>query len=85
MSLYQGWGRKYFSISSLLNPIGNLWKILKDRIQQRKPFPRTVEQLKVALREEWNKLEPYVLYNLINNMPKRVKMVIEAKGGHSKY
>ena len=58
---------------------------LKDRIQQRRPFPRTVEQLKVALREEWNKLEPYVLYNLINSMPKRVKMVIGAKGGHSKY
>jgi len=85
MSLYQGWGRKYFSISLLLNPIENLWKILKDRIQQRKPFPRTVEQLKAALREEWGKLEPDVLINLVNSMPKRVKMVIEARGGHSKY
>src|SRR6185369_4506371 len=68
-----------------LNPIENLWKILKDRTQQRKPFPRTVEQLKAALREEWGKLEPDVLINLVNSMPKRVKMVIEAKGGHSKY
>jgi len=62
-----------------LNSIENLWKILKDRTQQRKPFPRTVEQLKTALREEWCKLEPGVLLNLVNSMPKRVKMVIEAK------
>jgi len=68
-----------------LNPIENLWKILKDRIQQRKPFPKTVQQLKIALKEEWSKLESNSLSNLINSMPKRVRMVIEEKGGHTKY
>jgi transposase len=68
-----------------LNPIENLWKILKDKTQQRKPFPRTVEQLKIALKEEWCKLESHILLSLVSSMPKRVKLVVEAKGGHSKY
>ncbi|CAG8525569.1 8883_t:CDS:2 [Funneliformis caledonium] len=49
----------------------NLWKILKDRIQQRKPFPKTVQQLKIALKEDWSKLESNSLSNLINSIPKR--------------
>ena len=36
-----------------LNPIENIWKILKDNIQNQKDFPRTVSELKVALKKEW--------------------------------
>jgi transposase len=68
-----------------INPIENLWKILKDRIQQRKPFPRTTQQLKVALEEEWGKLEPGILFNLVDSLPRRIKMVIDTKGGPIKY
>ena len=68
-----------------LNPIENLWKVLKDNVQKKKRFPRTVAELKVALNEEWSKLSPALLFKLIDSMPKRVKMVLEAKGGPTKY
>ncbi|GBC36392.1 IS630 family transposase [Rhizophagus irregularis DAOM 181602=DAOM 197198] len=41
-----------------LNPIENIWKQLKDNIQARKTFLRTVSELKVALSKEW----PYKKY-----------------------
>ena len=35
-----------------LDPTENIWKLLKDNIQKREVFPRTVNELKIALREE---------------------------------
>ncbi len=35
-----------------LNPIENVWKLMKDNIQKCKNFPRTVDELKTALKEE---------------------------------
>ena len=40
-----------------LNPIENIWKLLKDNIQKHEDFPRTVNELKIALREEWEILD----------------------------
>lgn len=44
-----------------LNPIENVWKLLKDNIQKRENFPRTVDELKASLREEWSKFNVSVL------------------------
>jgi len=37
------------------------------------------------LEEEWSKIEPEILENLVENIPRRVKAVIEAKGYPTKY
>jgi transposase len=68
-----------------LNPIEKLWKILKDNVQKMKSFPRTIKALKIALEEEWGKLDPNLLSKLVESMPKRVKLVVDAKGGPTKY
>jgi len=35
--------------------------------------------------EVWNNIPSEVCQNLIESMPRRLKAVIEAKGGHTKY
>ena len=68
-----------------LNPIENLWKILKDNIEKGENFPRSTAELKVALEREWTRLSPALLFNLVNSMQNRVKLVLKAKGGPTKY
>lgn len=67
-----------------LNPIENLWAILKVRTGRRKPS--TVEDSKQYLLEEWRRLEADdELSKLIHSMPQRCREVIKAKGSHTKY
>ena len=36
-----------------LNPIENVWKLMKDAMNRRKNCPKNIEQMKAALEEEW--------------------------------
>src|SRR5215208_4043667 len=39
-----------------LNPIEHIWRLIKSRIKQRKKFPRTLQELKQAVQEEWDRI-----------------------------
>lgn len=67
-----------------LNPIENLWSIIKQRIH-RKPVP-TKEAVIAAAHKEWN--DPSVkelCTTLANSMVERVSSCIASKGGFTKY
>jgi transposase len=66
-----------------LNPIENVWRILKYRIGKR--LPRNLTELRQYLIEEWDRLslEDYDKY--IKEMPQRCDAVIQAEGGHTKW
>ena len=68
-----------------LNPIENLWHILRTNIKKRVPRPMRKEDLAVALQEEWAKLDMVTVNKLIESMPRRLQAVIDAKGGSTKY
>ncbi|CAB4481588.1 unnamed protein product [Rhizophagus irregularis] len=68
-----------------LNPIENIWKQLKDNIQSCKVFPRTVDELKVALSEEWENLDCSIFEEVVASMPQRINAVLEARGGPTHY
>ena len=68
-----------------LNPIENLWMILKRRISARDPPAKTVKELKAVVQEEWQKIPVDDVKNLVKSMPKRAKLVIKAKGFGTKY
>ena len=68
-----------------LNPIENVWAILKDRIQKRRPQPRTTEQMNQAVQEEWAQLRPVDFAMAIESMPTRCRDVIIANGGAISY
>jgi len=66
-----------------LNPIEHWWAYLKKRVGIRSP--KTKDDLKKFILEEWAKLPTEYVKNLILSMPRRLKAVIEANGGHTKY
>jgi len=41
-----------------LNPIEDVWPIMKQRIKARDRFPGTVQEMCKAVQEEWDELEP---------------------------
>lgn len=66
-----------------LNPIENVWRLLKYRVSRR--FPHTEEELKRYLLEEWAKIECNDYKKYIREMRDRCWAVIQANGGHTKY
>jgi len=68
-----------------LNPIENLWSILKERIRKRIPHPANVKQLEQYIHEEWNQLDLLILKNLVKSMRRRNRMVFLSKGYQTKY
>ncbi len=39
----------------------------------------------IVLEEEWNRIEPKVLVNLVESMLRRVQAVIDSKGNPTRY
>ena len=66
-----------------LNPIENVWRLLKNRIGKR--FPRTDQEVRQFLEEEWATLTVDDFVHYIKEMPKRVQAVIAARGGSTKW
>jgi transposase len=68
-----------------LSPIENLWKQLKDRISARRHRIRIIQEMEVALQQEWAKLGEEMLDKLMESMPRRINQMLQNKGGSTKY
>ena len=75
-----------------LNPIENLWAIMKAEIYKLHPelqfaldTQETLRQLIDAAREAWHAIEDRVLYNLSVTIHCRVQAVKDAEGWYTKY
>ena len=68
-----------------LNPIENLWAIVKSRLRKRDCS--TMVKLINAVIQVWFHDENFknMCPKIVDSMPNRVKLVIEAKGGHISY
>jgi len=66
-----------------LNPIENLWAILKRNISRCNPVNK--EDLWNLIVEEWNKIPYDTIHSLYCSMPQRLASVIKSKGGPCKY
>jgi len=67
-----------------LNPLENVWFILKSNIQQLYQ-PRTVPEMHEALQQAWADFPTSTLDHLVESMPKRVSAVIKAEGGATRW
>jgi hypothetical protein len=87
--LLQGIEQMYWPASSPdLNPIKNIWQILKERIRRRlrsENRPHSVYELQQLVREEWNKLTLEEIRRRIDTMPERMEAVIKNQGGHTSF
>jgi transposase len=61
-----------------LNPIENVWALLKDRVANRRPG--NLDELEQTIKQEWNALTRDYAFSLISSMPSRLKQVIERDG-----
>lgn len=63
-----------------LNPIENLWQVIKNRVYSGSSF-KSIEELQDAVEEIWYDLDQSeILINLIKSMPHRMREVIRRRG-----
>jgi transposase len=66
-----------------LNPIENMWRLLKHRVAKR--FLHTNPEVRRCVEEEWARLQLVDFVKYIGNMRERCQAVIDAEGGHTKW
>jgi transposase len=66
-----------------LNPIENLWNIMKEGLK--KKDIGSAPKLQAELKKLWVSLDLVMLRNLSDSMPRRLQMVLDAKGEMTKY
>jgi hypothetical protein len=68
-----------------LNPIKNLWQLLKFRICKRRHKIQSIKEMAVVVQEKWKKITQEDVRRVIMTIPKRCKECIRVKGGYTKY
>ncbi len=66
-----------------LNPIENLWGIVKRKMRDTRP--NNADELKATVKETWASIPPQQCHKLITSMPRRIEAVINAKRAPTKY
>ena len=68
-----------------LNPIEQVWRIMKDRIYRRSPRPTKNSALLIAIQEEWDAITDEEIAALTSSLPARTAAVRDVHGGHTMY
>jgi transposase len=68
-----------------LNPIEHIWDMLGRRMHAREPPVQIIRQLEAELHREWQQLSLQNIRRLTGGMRRRVKAVIQARGGYTRY
>jgi transposase len=63
-----------------LNPIENVWSVLKANVSNYKPS--STKELKRIIKKEWKKFDKIFAENLVGSMKNRISNVISNKGDH---
>ena len=71
------------SMSPDLNPIENLWAIMKAKVSE--IGPTTIEDLISVIFDVWNSISMTTISNLIDSMPRRLKKVLKSEGNPIDY
>ena len=66
-----------------LNPIENLWGILKERVRHRNPQSR--RQLWEMAVEKWENIPFETINSIVDSMPERFRLVLRHRGNSIKY
>ena len=69
---------KWPSKSPDVNPIENVWHLLKSQVRKR--LPKTVDDLEKVIHEEWENLDNRILSEIACSFQFRVKTLYNRKG-----
>ena len=59
-----------------LNPIEKVWRGMKARITQMKPFPNSLDALKQVVQVLWDEMDPMWFIKDTESMPEKLKEVL---------
>jgi hypothetical protein len=68
-----------------MNPIENLWGIIKAERQKIFGVPKTKKDLIAQIYSVWSSLPPKLAHDLAESAVRRMELVVEAKGWSIKY
>ncbi len=68
-----------------LNPIENIWQIIKQKLRKYTPAITKVADLQATVQKEWDAIDWYCILKLIETMIARIQAVLAANGGHTKW
>lgn len=68
-----------------LNPIENIWHWMKHVLETEFPVCNSAEEIEARFHEIWSKITPEMCSKYCGNYEKRLRAVIEANGGYTKY
>jgi transposase len=66
-----------------VNPVENVWSIVKRKVEKRKP--KNIDELELFLCEEFKNVDINSVMNIVMSMKKRCLSLIESKGERIKY
>lgn len=74
------WGKgEWPGNSPDLNPIENLWALLKESLNQQEPAT-SLNQLERRLKKAWGEISTDTLRNLVTSMPSRIQKCVRRRG-----
>ena len=68
-----------------LDIIENVWKVIKTKVQRRIDDIRNAEDLKTVVAEIWTSLQLHCIRSLYDSLPRRLWVVLRARGNITKY
>ncbi len=68
-----------------INPIEHLWDLVEREICIMDVQPTNLHQLRDAIRSIWTKISEECFQHLVESIPRRIKAVLKAKGGPTRY
>ena len=73
------------TLSPHLSPIEHLWDQLYRQVRRRTQQPETLDQLRIALEDEWQRIHMASINRLIASMHRRCQAVIDNRGSFTRY
>jgi len=73
------------SCSPDINIIEHVWNDVANRIRKRSLQPSNIKELKSAVEEEWYSTPLEYIRSLYDSIPRRLNILLKAKGGYTKY
>ncbi len=74
-----------YSQSPDLNPIEHLWDVVEREIRITDVQPTNLQKLRDAIMSIWIKISEECFQYLVESMPRRIKAVLKAKAGPTRY
>ena len=68
-----------------LNPIETIWNDLSLAVRKRRDYPKSLNDLRIAIQEEWRQISSARIKRLYETIPDRLREVKKMKGHATKY